>query len=179
MEFREFDHRNYIVEFRTGLSVLWKASRLHKIERAEKAESLVECVKINSTHIGLYCALFSFWNDARWPDIITPSVAAVLNRAMISENTYRKCLKDLQSLGLLRFAHSNSKNEPIRIKMIPQEQQIEVTSNVKILDITTKNEVPSTSNLRSYTKQEKHSINNKKKENDILGGLFGHTNIVE
>jgi hypothetical protein len=65
--------------------------------------------EITPHHISLYMAIFSMWNSSGWRQTLTPSREELCYRAKIgSNNTYHKCLKDLDRLGYIVYSPSNS-----------------------------------------------------------------------
>ena len=62
---------------------------------------------LNPTHISLYIALFQFWNCNRFRNPISISRDEVMRISKISSKaTYHKCLKNLHTLGYLRYEPS-------------------------------------------------------------------------
>jgi len=62
---------------------------------------------LNPTHISLYIALFQFWNCNRFRNPISISRDKVMRISKISSKaTYHKCLKNLHTLGYIKYEPS-------------------------------------------------------------------------
>ena len=59
------------------------------------------------THVSMYVALFQFWNCNRFKNPISISRDEVMRISKISSKaTYHKCLKNLHSLGYIKYEPS-------------------------------------------------------------------------
>ena len=62
---------------------------------------------LNPTHVSMYVALFQFWNCNRFKNPISISRDEVMRISKISSKaTYHKCLKNLHSLGYIKYEPS-------------------------------------------------------------------------
>ena len=62
---------------------------------------------LNPTHVSMYMALFQFWNCNRFKNPISISRDEVMRISKISSKaTYHKCLKNLHSLGYIKYEPS-------------------------------------------------------------------------
>lgn len=62
---------------------------------------------LNPTHVSLYMSLFQFWNCNRFKNPISISRDEVMRISKISSKaTYHKCLKNLHSLGYIKYEPS-------------------------------------------------------------------------
>lgn len=69
-------------------------------------------------HVSLYVALFSQWNEERFPEAVMLVRAEVMRAAHIgSPSTYLKCLRELTSYGLITYLPSKSEHRPSRCLM--------------------------------------------------------------
>jgi hypothetical protein len=69
-------------------------------------------------HVSLYMALFSQWNDERFPESLMLVRSEVMRVAHIgSPSTYLKCLRELTSYGLITYQPSKSEHRPSRCHM--------------------------------------------------------------
>ena len=60
-------------------------------------------------HVSLYVALFSRWNEERFPESVMLVRAEVMRAAHIgSASTYLKCLRELSAYGLITYLPSRS-----------------------------------------------------------------------
>ncbi|WP_338378822.1 transcriptional regulator [uncultured Flavobacterium sp.] len=70
-------------------------------------EKVVQDKTLNPTHISLYIALFQCWNCNRFKNPISISRDEVMRISKISSKaTYHKCLKNLHSLGYIKYEPS-------------------------------------------------------------------------
>ncbi|MBU6122328.1 hypothetical protein [Hymenobacter siberiensis] len=64
-------------------------------------------------HVSLYVALFSRWNEERFPESVMLVRAEVMRAAHIgSASTYLKCLRELSAYGLITYLPSRSEHRP-------------------------------------------------------------------
>lgn len=64
--------------------------------------------RLNSSHVSLYLALFHYWNLNMFENPISVSRAQMLELSKIgSQHTYYRCLKELHSLGYIRYIPSH------------------------------------------------------------------------
>lgn len=81
-------------------------------------------------HVSLYVALFSHWNEARFPAAVMLVRAEVMRAAHIgSPSTYLKCLRELTTFGLITYLPSKSEHRPSRCLMhelLPAQLALEV-----------------------------------------------------
>ncbi|MBJ6107656.1 hypothetical protein JAO73_01440 [Hymenobacter sp. BT523] len=69
-------------------------------------------------HVSLYMALFSQWNDERFPESVMLVRAEVMQAAHIgSASTYLKCLRELTAYGLITYQPSRSEYRASRCLM--------------------------------------------------------------
>ncbi|MCC3152771.1 hypothetical protein Q3A66_07175 [Hymenobacter sp. BT770] len=69
-------------------------------------------------HVSLYVALFSQWNDERFPESLMLVRGEVMRAAHIgSPSTYLKCLRELTAYGLITYQPSKSEHRPSRCLM--------------------------------------------------------------
>ena len=69
-------------------------------------------------HVSLYMALFSQWNDERFPESVMLVRAEVMQAAHIgSASTYLKCLRELSTYGLITYQPSRSEHRSSRCLM--------------------------------------------------------------
>ena len=69
-------------------------------------------------HVSLYVALFSQWNEARFPAAVMLVRAEVMRAAHIgSPSTYLKCLRELTTFGLITYLPSKSEHRSSRCLM--------------------------------------------------------------
>ncbi|MET4073653.1 hypothetical protein [Hymenobacter sp. UYCo722] len=69
-------------------------------------------------HVSLYVALFSQWNEERFPESVLLVRAEVMRAAHIgSAGTYLKCLRELSAYGLITYLPSRSEHRPSRCLM--------------------------------------------------------------
>ena len=69
-------------------------------------------------HVSLYMALFSQWNDERFPESVMLVRAEVMQAAHIgSASTYLKCLRELSAYGLITYQPSRSEHRASRCLM--------------------------------------------------------------
>ena len=69
-------------------------------------------------HVSLYVALFSQWNEARFPESVMLVRTEVMRAAHIgSASTYLKCLRELSAYGLITYLPSRSEHRPSRCLM--------------------------------------------------------------
>jgi replication initiation and membrane attachment protein DnaB len=62
---------------------------------------------LNPTHVSLYMSLFQFWNCNRFKNPISISRDELMRISKISSKaTYHKCLKNLHSLGYIKYEPS-------------------------------------------------------------------------
>ena len=62
---------------------------------------------LNPTHVSMYVALFQFWNCNRFKNPISISRDEVMRISKISSKaTYHKCLKNLHTLGYIKYEPS-------------------------------------------------------------------------
>ena len=62
---------------------------------------------LNPTHVSMYVALFQFWNCNRFKNPISINRDEVMRISKISSKaTYHKCLKNLHSLGYIKYEPS-------------------------------------------------------------------------
>lgn len=70
-------------------------------------ERVTQDKNLNPTHISLYIALFQFWNCNRFKNPISISRDEVMRISKISSKaTYHKCLKNLHTLGYIKYEPS-------------------------------------------------------------------------
>lgn len=69
-------------------------------------------------HVSLYVALFTQWNEERFPEAVMLVRAEVMQAAHIgSPSTYLKCLRELTAYGLITYLPSKSEHRPSRCLM--------------------------------------------------------------
>ncbi|GAA3959478.1 hypothetical protein [Hymenobacter antarcticus] len=69
-------------------------------------------------HVSLYVALFTQWNEERFPESVMLVRAEVMQAAHIgSPSTYLKCLRELSAYGLITYLPSKSEHRPSRCLM--------------------------------------------------------------
>ena len=69
-------------------------------------------------HVSLYVALFSQWNEERFPESVMLVRAEVMRAAHIgSASTYLKCLRELSAYGFITYLPSRSEHRPSRCLM--------------------------------------------------------------
>ena len=69
-------------------------------------------------HVSLYVALFSQWNEERFPAAVMLVRAEAMRAAHIgSPSTYLKCLRELSAYGLITYQPSRSEHRPSRCLM--------------------------------------------------------------
>lgn len=173
---------NYVGEHRSGLELLRLQRSTYKLfeknpDSWPKNKSIP--IKVTTSHLALYTGLLSIWNEAYWPEVITPSMKVISEHSFLSEPTYRSCLDDLRSLGILTYQHSKRKNEAIRIRMQPLFEQNVGTSDEKVRYLHPNYKVPSGQKYGSYNKQYKHHLNNKKNKNEFSLKIEERTSIIE
>ena len=69
-------------------------------------------------HVSLYVALFSQWNEERFPESVMLVRSEVMRAAHIgSASTYLKCLRELSAYGFITYLPSRSEHRPSRCLM--------------------------------------------------------------
>ena len=69
-------------------------------------------------HVSLYVALFSLWNEERFPTSVMLVRSEMMRAAHIgSASTYLKCLRELTDYGLITYMPSKSEHRPSRCLM--------------------------------------------------------------
>ncbi|KGO95043.1 hypothetical protein [Flavobacterium subsaxonicum] len=72
--------------------------------------------RVSSTHIGIFAALLHYKMDRGFTNPIQAFSYEIMELAKISApKTYRKCLKDLDAYGYLRYEPSFKKNQASKI----------------------------------------------------------------
>lgn len=181
MNQRAFDTRNYIREHRAGLSVLQVERKKYEEYRQSRDKTKYDRkpFRIGPTHLALYTALLSIWNDAVWPEVITPSVRLIHEKSFLAENTYRSCLEVLRELGILTFSHSKVENEAIRIRMQPLYSKNTGGTDSKLIHMDGLIDGHSDSKSGSYINTLETDINYKKNKNDFFSELSERASIIE
>lgn len=95
--------------------------------------------RFNSTHISMYYTLMNYWNKSKFKTVFYIFRNDVMYKSRIgSNNTYYKCLKDLQKWGYLTYSPAKNGRSFSYIQMTP------ITSN-------TLNSIKESSNSESST----------------------------
>jgi hypothetical protein len=70
-------------------------------------EKVAADMRLNSSHVSLYMALFQFWNLNRFENPISINRGQVMQLSKIgSSHTYLKCLNELHSFGYIQYMPS-------------------------------------------------------------------------
>ncbi|PZD76812.1 hypothetical protein [Mesonia sp. K7] len=81
-------------------------------------EKVYEDDNLNPTHISLYLALFSFWNNTRFAKWFYINRQEVMRMAHIgSKGTYHKCINQLHQWKYIKYQPSNNPQRGSKIYM--------------------------------------------------------------
>ncbi len=81
-------------------------------------DKISETSEMNPSHVSLYIGLFTIWNYSHFQNPISINRKDVMTISRIgSKHTYHKCLKDLHSMGFLKYYPSHNPMKGSLIEM--------------------------------------------------------------
>ncbi len=120
--------------------------------------------RLYPSHISLYLALFQIWNSNRFRNPLSVARSELMKLSKIgSNNTYAKCLKELDSWGYLEYIPSHDPIKGSRVNMFTFDTTTKTTT-----DTTTATALRPYINSNKQSKQVNNDSNLKKNYDEPL-----------